>query len=96
MKKSEGVGIIFIAINASIKRQFEFVQQMWVNDEKFDEMYDNKDAVTGDSDRATIMTIQAKPVRNRIRNVPRFVQVKGGGYFFLPSIAALKYLASEV
>src|SRR5882724_6555732 len=92
-KKSEGVGIIFIAINASIKRQFEFFQQMWVNDEKFDEMYDNKDAVTGDSDRATIMTIQAKPVRKRIRNVPRFVQVKGGGYFFLPSISALKYLA---
>jgi Dyp-type peroxidase family len=96
VKKREGVGIIFIAINASIKRQFEFVQQMWVNDEKFDEMYDNKDTVTGDNDEATTMTIQAKPVRRRIHKVPRFVQVRGGGYFFLPSIAALKYLASRM
>ncbi|HKQ04963.1 MAG TPA: peroxidase [Blastocatellia bacterium] len=87
-------GIIFIALNASIKRQFEFVQQTWVDDQKFDGLYDNKDGVTGDNDDMTVMVIQAQPVRRRIRNVPRFVQVKGGGYFFLPSITALKYLAA--
>ncbi|HJQ24099.1 MAG TPA: peroxidase [Blastocatellia bacterium] len=87
-------GIIFIAINSSIKRQFEFVQQTWVDDQKFDGLYDNKDSVTGDNDDMTVMVIQAQPVRKRIRNVPRFVQVRGGGYFFLPSITALKYLAA--
>jgi Dyp-type peroxidase family len=94
VKKDKSQGIIFIAINASIKRQFEFVQQMWVNDQKFDAMYDNKDGITGDCDQPTIMTLQCKPVRKRILNVPRFVTVRGGGYFFLPSITALKYLAS--
>lgn len=93
-QRNQETGIIFIAINASIKRQFEFVQQMWVDDPKFDGLYDNKDGVTGDCDASTSMTIQAKPVRKRIRHVPRFVQVKGGGYFFLPSLSALRYLAS--
>jgi len=65
-----------------------------VDDQKFDGLYDNKDGVTGDNDDMTVMVIQAQPVRRRIRNVPRFVQVKGGGYFFLPSITALKYLAT--
>ncbi|HKY04915.1 MAG TPA: peroxidase, partial [Blastocatellia bacterium] len=95
-KAGDTKGIIFIAINASIKRQFEFVQQMWVDDQKFDGLYDNMDGVTGSIESSTTMTIQDKPVRRRIRNVPRFVTVKGGGYFFMPSIAALKYLSSSV
>ncbi len=92
--RDNSVGIVFIAINSSIKRQFEFVQQMWVDDQKFDGLYDNMDGVTGSVETSTTMTIQDKPVRRRIKNVPRFVTVKGGGYFFLPSIAALKYLSS--
>ena len=92
--KGDDVGIIFIAINASIKRQFEFLQQMWVNDPKFDGMYENKDCITGDNYDLTIMTIQREAVRRRIRSVPRFVRVRGGGYFFVPSITALRYLAS--
>ena len=32
-------------------------------------------------------------VRARVTDVPRFVSVKGGGYFFLPGVAALRYLA---
>ena len=30
----------------------------------------------------------------RLRNVPQFVTVRGGAYFFLPSLSALRYLAS--
>ncbi len=32
-------------------------------------------------------------VRERVTGVPRFVTVKGGAYFFLPGLAALRYLA---
>jgi hypothetical protein len=28
-----------------------------------------------------------------VTGVPRFISVKGGGYFFLPGVAALRYLA---
>jgi hypothetical protein len=29
-----------------------------------------------------------------VHNLPRVVEVKGGAYFFMPSRAALRYLAS--
>jgi hypothetical protein len=34
------------------------------------------------------------PLRRRLEGVPRFVQVRGGVYLFLPSVMALRYLAS--
>jgi hypothetical protein len=40
-----------------------------------------------------MMTIQLKPVRERLHGLPRFVTVRGGAYFFLPSIRALRFLA---
>jgi Dyp-type peroxidase family len=89
-------GLLFVAINANIRRQFEFVQQTWIINEKFGGLYDNKDPLIADNDVAdgnNIMTIQSQPVRKRVPGIPRFVQVMGGGYFFLPSIKALKFLA---
>jgi hypothetical protein len=38
-------------------------------------------------------TMQASPVRRRIRNLPEFVSVRGGAYLFLPGIRAIRYLA---
>jgi hypothetical protein len=40
----------------------------------------------------TTLTIQREPVRRRVTGVARFTQVRGGGYFFLPSITALKII----
>jgi Dyp-type peroxidase family len=88
-------GLLFLAINASLVRQFEFIQQSWLNNPKFNGLYDERDplssAIAGGSD--AMMTIQAKPVRERLHGLPRFVTVRGGAYFFLPSIRALKFLA---
>jgi hypothetical protein len=36
----------------------------------------------------------AEPGRRRARGVPRFITVQGGAYFFLPGLAALKWIAS--
>jgi hypothetical protein len=33
-------------------------------------------------------------VRRRYAELPQFVQVRGGAYFFLPGIRALRFLAS--
>jgi len=38
--------------------------------------------------------VQADPLRTRVHNLERFVTVKGGAYFFLPSMSALRYLAA--
>jgi Dyp-type peroxidase family len=87
-------GVLFFCINADIQRQFEFIQQTWINNRKFSGLYNDKDPLLGDHDGSSYdMTIQREPVRQRLRGLPRFVSVKGGGYFFLPSISALYFLA---
>ena len=35
----------------------------------------------------------AEPVRERYTDVPRFVSVRGGAYFFLPGISAVRAIA---
>jgi hypothetical protein len=39
-------------------------------------------------------TISKRPVRKQIKGLPAFTTVKGGAYFLLPGIKALRYLAA--
>jgi len=88
-------GIHFICLCANITRQFEFVQHTWVNNPKFDGLYDDVDPLIGRRGPDGVsFTIPGAPVRERIRDLPAFVTVRGGGYFFLPGLRALRYLAS--
>ena len=96
---NEERGLYFICFNASISRQFEFVQQTWINNPKFEGLYDDPDPITGDQDpdddgTTGAFTIQAEPVRRWVNSLPRFVEVRGGAYFFMPGIRALRYIAS--
>ncbi len=84
--------IYFLVINADIERQFEFVQQTWLSSSKFDGLYNTKDPISGDNDGTGEMVIPARPFRVRVTGIPRFVQVKGGEYFFVPGMRALKFL----
>jgi deferrochelatase/peroxidase EfeB len=87
-------GLHFICLNAAIDRQFEFVQNLWANNPKFGGLYDDPDPLIGvlDGEKATF-TVQKEPVRCAYSDMPRFVQVRGGAYFFLPGIAAIRMLA---
>jgi len=85
-------GLHFICLCASLERQFEFVQQTWVNSTKFDGLYQDPDPLVAGGSRA--FTAQALPVRKRYLDLPPFVQTRGGGYFFLPGLRALRYVAS--
>ena len=90
-------GIHFFCVNASIRSQFEFVQQTWCNNPRFGGLNDNKDPISGDNDRkdepSSHMTIPAQPLRLRTSALPRFVRVRAGAYFFMPSLKALDFLA---
>jgi Dyp-type peroxidase family len=88
-------GLMFIGLNTNIRRQFEFIQQSWLNNEKFDGMYEDQDPVVGDQtpDVGSTFTIPARPLRLRLTGLPRFVQVRGGEYFFLPGRSALVFLS---
>jgi Dyp-type peroxidase family len=83
-------GLLFICLNADIARQFEFVQQTWILNKNFATLYDETDPLVGPKGG---FTIGEQPLR-RIVDVATFIQSAGGEYFFLPSLPALKYLAS--
>ena len=88
-------GLHFICLNSDIERQFEFVQQTWINNPVFDGLDGEVDPLVGDPKKSKgWMTIQKDPVRERVHNLRRFVTLKGGAYFFLPGIRALRYLSS--
>jgi Dyp-type peroxidase family len=83
-------GLYFICLNTNLSRQFEFVQQTWVRSPKFAGLYDEPDPILAGGS----FSIPTETVRRRLADVPRFVTVRGGAYFFLPGIRALRYVAS--
>jgi len=86
-------GLYFIVLNADLRRQYEFVQQQWINDPSFNGLDNDRDPLVGDNSGGEF-TIQAKPINRHLRGLPQFVVMKGGGYFFLPGLRALGFLAS--
>jgi deferrochelatase/peroxidase EfeB len=91
-------GIHFFCVNASIRNQFEFVQQTWCNTPRFGGLNDNKDPIVGDNSRtgepASRMTIPGVPLGMRTAALPRFVRVRAGAYLFMPSLKALSFLSA--
>jgi Dyp-type peroxidase family len=88
-----GTGLHFICLAASLIRQFEFVQHTWLNNPTFHGLYDDTDPLVGSRDpRGATFTVPARPVRRRYRDLPQFVRTRGGAYFFLPGVSALRYL----
>jgi deferrochelatase/peroxidase EfeB len=88
-------GLFFICLNSDIERQFEFVQQTWLNNPVFGGLSGEVDPIVGHLVKGDeIFTEQADPLRRRVHDLRRFVTVKGGAYFFLPGIRALRYIAS--
>jgi deferrochelatase/peroxidase EfeB len=91
-------GLYFICLNANISRQFEFLQNAWMNSTKFSGLTGESDPLLGNR-----VVIPGCPVtsdfnlqnngglRHRISGMPQFIKVRGGAYFFMPGIKALRY-----
>jgi len=67
---------------------------VWANDPNFHELGNERDPFVGTQDGSYDMTIPKRPIRKKITGVPAFTTVKGGAYFFLPGINALRYLVA--
>ncbi|HEX6845743.1 MAG TPA: Dyp-type peroxidase [Chitinophagaceae bacterium] len=93
------VGLLFGCFNANISKQFEFIQYTWANSPKFKRLYDDPDPIIGVRECPANgvkqnFTIPQSTVNKVIPNLQSFVTVRGGAYFFFPSITALKFLAT--
>ena len=79
---------------ASLVRQFEFAMNVWANDPRFKDLGNERDPFVGTQDGTFDMTIPKRPVRKKIKGLPAFTTIRGGAYFFLPGIRALRFLAA--
>jgi len=90
-------GVIFMALNASISRQFEFVQQQWIEYGNDAHQGNDKDVLMGNHGGRGKFVIQGDRSATNppfvCSGLPNFVELRGGAYFFLPSITALAMMA---
>ena len=82
-------GLYFIALNTNLGRQFEFVQQTWLNNPKFAGLSNDRDPVVAQDAERGAVSLPGSPFRRRLAGLPSFITVRGGEYFFLPGLKAL-------
>lgn len=99
--KVEERGLQFMCLSANILRQFEFVQSAWSMSSKFsglqnesDPLLGNREALLNGERTDQFNRPKAKGVTDKIYDLPKFVTVKGGAYFFMPGLSAVKYIVS--
>jgi Dyp-type peroxidase family len=90
-------GIIFMALNASIFRQFEFVQQQWIEYGNDSHLGNDKDILMGNHEGKGKFVVQGTADPNNppfvCGGLPNFVELRGGDYFFMPGLTALNMMA---
>jgi Dyp-type peroxidase family len=90
-------GIIFMIVCASLFRQFEFVQQQWVQYGLDVNAGNDTCPLVGNRDNSDAkFVIAADPASGKpafiCGKLPQFVQTRGGEYFFVPSMSALRMM----
>jgi deferrochelatase/peroxidase EfeB len=87
-------GAFFLFISAKAMATMEFLQKEWVNDGDFIGAIGERDPIIGRQEEGATFTIPKEPIRRRIRGIETFNVLRGGEYFFMPSISALNWLAN--
>ena len=95
-------GVIMLILNADLSRQYEFVQQQWVNFGNDFRLANDKDPILGNHGfnqgcRATgRMVIEGDKQTNTppyfCSHMPTLVETRGGDYFFVPSMTCLRMI----
>jgi deferrochelatase/peroxidase EfeB len=86
-------GVAAFVLCASLVRQFEFAQNVWVNDRNFHELGNERDPIIDTQDGTLEFKIPKRPIRKKITGLPAFTTVRGGAYFFMPGLKALRWLS---
>ena len=97
-------GIIIMMLNSDINRQFEFVQQQWINYGNDFKAANDKEILLGNHSahdaRPSKAVLQVDPTGDDapfiLADIPRMVETRGGEYFFIPSMTALRMIAKGI
>jgi len=94
-------GLQFICLVANISRQFEFVQNAWSMSSKFggvqqesDPLLGHREPLQSNDSTAQFNQPDASGPMQKTCELPQFIRVRGGGYFFMPGLRAIKYIAA--
>ncbi len=91
----EGVGLLFMSFQANLKDQFMFIQQSWANNPDFVEKGIGADPIIGQGDGRQVKRKYATGYGDKsslqvFTGIDNFVTMKGGEYFFAPSMYFLQ------
>jgi len=90
-------GIVMLSHCASLSRQFEFVQQQWLNFGLDFNAGNESCPLVGNHAEGARFVIAADPASGHApfiaSGLPQFVSTRGGDYFFAPSMTALRMIA---
>ena len=87
-------GLLGLFVCGNLRDQFEFLMKDWINDGDFAGLGQDRDAVMGNQPEGGgrfKIPRETKP-HTILRNMQTFITTKGGAYFFLPSLTALRHL----
>jgi Dyp-type peroxidase family len=91
-----GVGLLFQCCQSSLAEQFEFIHGKWANNDGFVKDGTGRDPVIGQSLDGTFPAASYPPEWNAGGRIPfdfhGFVTLRGGEYFFAPSLTYVKNL----
>lgn len=87
-------GIVLLALCASLSRQFEFVQQQWLNYGLDFNAGNDACPLVGNHPPGAKFVIPAGPDGTPflLGELPQFVETRGGDYFFTPSLTCLRMI----
>jgi Dyp-type peroxidase family len=87
-------GLYFIFMSAKAMDTLEFLQQEWINNGDFMSLGEERDPNVGLQKQGATFTIPHEPVRHRIHGIETFNVLRGGEYFFMPSLSALRWIGN--
>jgi deferrochelatase/peroxidase EfeB len=90
-------GVLMLVVCANLFRQFEFVQQQWLQYGLDFQSGNDTCPVVGVHDKDSKFVIDATEGSGKppfiCDQMPQFVEVRGGAYFFVPSMTSLRLIA---
>ncbi len=89
-----GSGLLFLCFQADIEHQFNFMQSRWANANNFVQVNVGPDPVIGQPQGTQKWPKKWGESETKEYNFILWVNMKGGEYFFTPSISFLKNLAN--
>ncbi len=93
-KPTGGVGLLFMAYQSDIENQFEFTQVMWANNGAFRNLGTGIDPIIGQPPAGGAQRYPKEYGKSLSEpfDFSGFVTMRGGAYFFAPSISFLKHI----